>query len=380
MDDPNRTAAPDAQRGTGLTAVLRWRRLRWGAFTLIVVTMGIVYFQAARSRPAVTVIELAPARTERILAVTGRVRPRESVLVYSRVPGQVLSLTRDEGESIVRGEVLGRIDDARARAATAQAQSAVDAQRKVLEQAERDLERSRALRADGTVSEAALEAAMLAVTSGRDELRRLEAARDQFDVQLKEHVIVAPLTGRILSRPVDPGQVVGVSTPIFSVAPIADREVETEVDETYSMSLAIGQRARMRFAGSAEPVQGIVSYLSPHIDISTGGRTVRLASTALGDGMEMPVGLSVDVNIIVEERDDALTLPRTAAHGLPSLPHVFVVEDGKVARRDIVFRDWPSSTLIVDSGVSAGDRVIVSPNPPPAGTEVEAAPGADAVR
>ncbi|MDX2143977.1 MAG: efflux RND transporter periplasmic adaptor subunit [Rhodospirillaceae bacterium] len=360
--------------GAGMIAARRRkRRWIWGSLLATLVAAGAIYVRAATSLPVVAVVEATPTTAERILAVTGRVQPRESVAVVPRVAGQVVELTKDEGDLVTAGETIGRIDDARARAALAQADAAVEAQRRSVDQAERDLERARALRERGTVTATALEAATLAVTRGREDLRRFQAADDEARARLDEYVIRAPLTGRILSRPVDPGQVVSANATIFEIAPMIDREIETEVDETYSMALALDQPARLAFAGVSEPVPGTIAYLSPRIDTSTGGRIVRLAFTPPKNlsQAELPVGLSVDVNIVVERRDGALTLPRTAVREPTIAPHVLVVEDGKVARRDIEFRDWPSANIIVDGGLRVGERVIVSATPPPVGTKVE---------
>lgn len=358
-----------------IAARRRRRRIFQGALAVIFAGLGIAYFGSSGSLPTVEVLELETKTSERILAVTGHVQPRESVAVVSRVAGQLMELTKDEGDAIQQGEILGRVDDARVRAALAQAEAAVEAQRRVVNQAENDLNRSRALREDGTVSEAALEAANLELNRGLEDLRRLEAAADEARANLAEYVIFAPLTGRILSRPVDERQVVTTATAIFEVAPMVDRYVETEIDEAYSMALTLGQPARMAFTGIAQTVQGEVSYLSPRIDTSTGGRVVRLTFTPPTNAIEteLPVGLSVDVNIIVEKRDSAITVPRKAVRQSDDSPYVLVVDDGKVIRRDIVFRDWPSSTVMIDSGLESGDRVIVSAAPPNVGTEVEIA-------
>ena len=358
-----------------IAARRRRRRIFQGVLGVIFAGLGIAYFASTRSLPTVEVLELETRTSERILAVTGRVQPRERIAVFSRVAGQLVELTKDEGDAIQQGEILGRVDNARARAALAQAEAAVEAQRRVGDQAENDLNRSRALREDGTVSESALEAATLALTRGLEDLRRLEAAADEARANLAEYIIFAPLTGRILSRPVDERQVVTTATAIFEVAPMVDRYVETEVDEAYSMALTLGQPARMAFAGIEQTVQGEVSYLSPRIDTATGGRLVRLTFTPPANAIEteLPVGLSVDVNIIVEKRDSAVTVPRNAVRQSDDSPYVLVVDDGKVARRDIVFRDWPSSNVMIDSGLESGDRVIVSATPPNVGTEVEIA-------
>ena len=369
-------ATSESRLGVELIAARRRRRrIFQGVLGVIFAGLGIAYFASTRSLPTVEVLELETRTSERILAVTGRVQPRESIAVVSAVAGQLVELTKDEGDAIQQGEILGQVDNARARAALAQAEAAVEAQRRVGDQAENDLNRSRALREDGTVSEAALEAATLALTRGLEDLRRLEAAADEARANLAEYIIFAPLTGRILSRPVDERQVVTTATAIFEVAPMVDRYVETEVDEAYSMALTLGQPARMAFAGIEQTVAGEVSYLSPRIDTATGGRVVRLTFTPPANAIEteLPVGLSVDVNIIVEKRDSAVTVPRNAVRQSADSPYVLVVDDGKVTRRDIVFRDWPSSTVMIDSGLESGDRLIVSAAPPTVGTEVEIA-------
>jgi HlyD family secretion protein len=337
-----------------------WRKRRRGVWLgAVAAVAAIAAFAAPRyfAEAPVPVLSVTAKPAERVLAVTGRIRARESVQVVPRVAGQVRELTRREGESVVAGEVLGRIDDAKARAALAQTVAAAEAQRRTLAQAERDLDRATALRSRGTVTEAAVENAALAVSRGREDLRRLSAAADEARLRLEEHQILAPLTGRLLTRPVDPGQVVDGRTTIFEIAPTGDREVETEVDETYSTEVALGQPARLQFPGSGGVIEGRVSYLSPRIDTATGGRVVRLAYPETAQ--ELPVGLTVDVNIVVERRDGAIMVPRTAIRDAATAPAVQVVRDGKVATQAIAFKDWPSATVMVTEGLKAGDQVIV---------------------
>jgi RND family efflux transporter MFP subunit len=349
----------------GLVAIRarrRKQRLLWSGVIGMAAVIAVAATLRATAPPAVDVQTIAPASIERVLAVTGRVRPQESVAVFARTSGQIISLTKDEGDLVEAGEVLGTVDPARAKAAVAQAQASVDAQARVVAQAERDLERARTLRAEGTTTQTAVEAATLAVTKGRDDLRRLDAALNEAKVQLGEQSIVAPMTGRILNRPLDPGQVTDTRTAIFTIAPTTAQDVEAEVDETYSMALRLNQEARLAFAGVSETVKGAVSYIAPEVQTSTGGRIVRLsfAPPAQTTGVELPVGLSVDVNVIVDKQQSALTVPRQAIRDLANAPHVLVVEDDKVARRNIEFIDWPAASVIVTSGLKGGDQVILT--------------------
>ena len=334
----------------------RRRGLLWlGAAAVALIAAGLT-LPRVFATPEVPVIAVKPKPAERVLAVTGRIRARESVQVVPRVGGQIRSLNRREGEMVAAGEVLGIIDDAKARASLAQATAAVQSQTRALDQARRDLDRAQALLARGTVTATAVETATLASTRGADDLRRLQAAEQEARLRLEENRIVAPFAGRLLTRPVDPGQVVDTRTTIFELAPTVDREVETEVDETYSTELSLGQTARLAFPGAAGTVEGQVSYLSPRIDTTTGGRVVRIAYPEAKQ--ELPVGLTVDVNIVVERRDAALMVPRTAIRDAANAPAVQVVRNGKIERQPITFTDWPSAMVMVTDGLQAGDQVV----------------------
>ncbi|MDX2223471.1 MAG: efflux RND transporter periplasmic adaptor subunit [Rhodospirillaceae bacterium] len=368
-------ASPD-EVGLGLALVRarrRRRRLWWGGVAaLAAVAIGVAALRAAAS-PQVTVMTVAAQPVERVLAVTGRVRAKESVAVLPKASGEIVALTKDDGDLVGAGEVLGRIDDARARATVEQAAAAADAQSRVLAQAERDLARAQTLLERGTVTAAAVEAATLAVTRGREDLRRLQSVLNDAELRLAEYAIVAPLAGRVLDRPIDAGQVVDARSVLFEIAPIGAREIETEVDEAYSMSLALGQEARMAFAGVAAPVTGRVTYLSPQIDAATGGRVVRLEFDAGPDAAELPVGLSVDVNIVVDRQDAALTVPRAAIRDIAADPSVLVLEGNVVTRRPVRFTDWPAASVVVTDGIRVGDRVIVDALPPAVGAEAAVA-------
>lgn len=368
------TPASQDDDGLGLALVRARRgrrRMAWALIGAVIVAVGAFATLRSSQPPQVTISQVALQPVERVLAVTGRVRAKENISVLPKVSGQIVELFRDEGELVKAGEALGRIDDARARAAVEQAEAAVEAEARVLAQAERDLERARALRERGSATEAAVEASTLAVTRGREDLRRFRAIADESRLKLSEYAVTAPLDGRVLSRPIDAGQVVDTRTVLFDLAPVGGREIETEVDEAYSMALSIGQPARIALAGSAESVSGAVTYLSPQIDASTGGRIVRLSfDLPVGSLEEIPVGLSADVNIVVSRAESAVTIARAAIRDVGNTPHVFVVEGDTVTRRDITFADWPANQVIVEQGLRPGDRVILDPAPPPAGTQV----------
>jgi RND family efflux transporter MFP subunit len=341
------------------------------AVALLASGAAIIYLTRTESLAVVTV---RAESVERILAAIGRVRGSENVAVFARTPGQIVELKKDEGEPVVAGEMLGRLDDAMQRAVVEQRKATVGAQRRKLEQSRRDRARVEALAAKGIVTRERRENARLAVETDGEELTRLEASVKEAEGRLEDFVIRAPMTGRILTRPVDPGQVVSMSAVVFTIVSEGPPEVETDVDETVAGALKSGMRARLSPVGMGGAIfDGHVIFIAPNVDPATGGRTVRLRFDA--PPAEIPPGLSVDVNISVETIDRALTLPRSAiVASAGSAPYVMAVRNGKAVKQTVTFIDWPAERVVVTAGVEEGEQVAADPLSIAEGGHVATAP------
>lgn len=328
----------------------------WGLAILAgAVAAYLVISTVFRAAPVATEV-VKTQRIERILAAVGRIRPRESVTVLPRVAGQISRLSKEEGDTVAAGDVLAELDDRIPRAALAQADAALAAARNSLSQAERDLVRATELRRRGAGTQAQLEQAETAARRAQDDVTRLEASRTQSLAQLADYTIRATASGRLLSRPVDPGQVVSTLTVLFEIAAGDAYEVETDIDETYAQSLALGMTAKLLPAGlKRQPETAKITFVSPRVDVATGGRTVRLAFDNPQTGL--PPGLTVDVNILVETMEAALTVPRAAIGDPGGQPFVLRQTGGAFERAPIVFVDWPADRVTVSSGLSEGDVI-----------------------
>lgn len=321
-------------------------------------------------KPRAVVVEtVTPGPATRVLAVNGRIVPRIAVDVRPTVSGQLLSLSAGEGDAVKMGELIATIDDAQQRAAVDQATAALDSALAQQGQAQLDLDRAESL--GDTISRKATETAKLALETATRDVQRLQAARDQATSRLDEYGIRAPFAGTVLARGVDPGQVVDTSTVLYRIADLEDLAVEATVDELFAGEVKRGLEARLQPTGFNRTIDAEVSFVSPSVDTSTGGRTVRIAVPALDD-VTLPVGLTVTTNIVVEARAEAITVPRVAVVDQRSSPWVLVITAGRAERRDIEFIDWPAERLIVSSGLAAGDVVILDPTAVAAGALVAA--------
>lgn len=338
-----------------------------GVLALVLLALAGYWFLAPREKEVATLlVEAAPA--QRLLAVNGRVRPRLQVDIRPAIGGELIALPFDVGDHVVAGQVIARIDDAPEAAAIAQAAASVQAQQASLEQARRDLARYEALGQFTTRRE--VEQRRLAVVEAERELSRRRASVEQARELRERRVLRAPFAGVILERPVDPGQTVGAESIIYRLADLSRPEITVEVDEIYAAEIRPGMAAMIRLPGQKEPIRAVVAHIEPRVDPATGARDVRLSP---GDSMvDAPSGLTVTVNIVIEARERAISVPRSAIVGSGDTARVRLVSgDGMVEERRIGFVDWPAESVIVTSGLNPGVRILTDPEAAQPGERVK---------
>jgi RND family efflux transporter MFP subunit len=218
------------------------------------------------------------------------------------------------------------------------------------------------------VSRAALDAATSAAEAAAQDVARATAMVDQAQIQLANFTLRAPISGTILALHVETGQSVDPSMRLFTIADLTGLVVETDVDEAYATQIRIGLPAVLQLAGEASVRPGQVRFVSQRVDATTGGLAVQLVFT---EAVSAPVGLTVTANIIVDQQDAALTVPRAAIVTTDAGPAVLDVVEGVAESRDVTVIDWTAARLIVTEGLSAGDIVIADATGITAGQAVQ---------
>ena len=136
-------------------------------------------------------------------------------------------------------------------------------------------------------------------------------------------------------------------------------EIQAEVDEAYADSLRPGLSARVILSGSEIQFAARVSEVSPQVDAATGGRLVTLIPLEVD---RMAPGRSVDVTIVVDRKQDTIVIPRQSVINAAGSAEVYVLDAQNAAQlRKISIIRWPSINAIVESGLAAGDRVVMVP-------------------
>jgi len=334
----------------------RYRNWLIAAVTVIVVA-GYVYRSSQPEPVLTTTVTSGPA--ERVLAVSGRTRPQVTVSIAPKTAGQIVKLTKEEGDSVRAGEVLVQLEADAPRAVLDEVAAKIGLQQRAVAEAERSYRRIEQLRSQGLATVKEFDSAKFDVDQARLTLSSLEATRREASARLRDNTLLAPVTGVVLARPVDPGQVVSAQTVIYEIAPLADVEVEADVDEQYLTEIRAGQTADIIIAGVNKPITATLYYVSPKVDQRTGGAKIRLRLAEQPNGLR--AGLTADVNLVVERREKALTLQRSAIIGRGSNAKVLLIDNGRVAERPVQFLDWPSERVIILKGLNGDETLLASP-------------------
>jgi HlyD family secretion protein len=350
----------------GFLTRYRYWLLAIGAVLLV----GGYVYRSSRPEPVLTT-QVVSGPAERVLAVSGRTRPQVTVSIAPKSAGQIVKLTKEEGDAVRAGEVLVQLEADAPRAALDEAAAKIVLQQRAVAETERSYRRIEQLRSQGLATVKEFDTAKFELDQARLTLASLEAIRREASARLRDNTLTAPVSGVVLARPVDTGQVVSAQTVIYEIAPLADVEVEADVDEQYLTEVRSGQTADVVIAGVAKPIPATLYYVSPKVDQRTGGAKIRLRLAEQPAGLR--AGLTADVNLIVERRETALTLPRSAILGRGTDAKVLLVDEGRVAERPVQFLDWPSERVIVLQGLKGDEQLLASPRADLIGERVVAA-------
>ncbi|MEM7204843.1 MAG: efflux RND transporter periplasmic adaptor subunit [Planctomycetota bacterium] len=340
---------------------------------ILVLAVGAVFawprVRAAMQRPpAVEVAVVQRDDVDRVLAVTGRMRPRQRNRLTPIERGRLIELEREEGDPVQVGEVVARLDATRLCADIAEASARALEAEDSLAQAQRDLERARELNAIGATSSEEIERVRLALQVRERGLAAAKRREDSLTARREDLVLRSPLEGVVLERPVDPGQTVGPGDVVYVVATVADPWIEAEVDERFLADLALGQSARVAPAGRAREAQAAeLVHIGRNVNRLSGAVLVRFRLAAATS--DFAVGQTLDVNVKVDEHASALVVPRAAVADLDGQPWVLVAEaterpgERRAVRVAVDAIDWPAPQIVVRGGLEAGDEVLLEPRP-----------------
>lgn len=294
--------------------------------------------------------------------------------VVAKTSGVLLQLLAEEGDQVKAGQVLARIDPERPRLEMERARATV---RKL----ENNYRRSQELLESKLVS-----------AEASDQIRYdLEAARAAYQLaqlELSYTNIVAPIDGVIAARAVKPGNLIQLNSSLFRIVDTSRLEAVLNVPERDLATMQEGLTVRMTAdAMPGETFEGVIDRVSPVVDAGSG--TFRVV-TAFPGGEGLRPGMFGRIEVVYDQRNDALTVPRSALLQDAGETAVFAVRDSKAVRVPIEIGHLSGELAEVRKGLDEGDQVVTAGKValrdgavvevlnPPATASLEAAQVADA--
>jgi len=274
----------------------------------------------------------------------GTVRAREAVTITSKVAGIVEEIRFSEGQRVPAGETLVMLDAAALRAELDQA-------RALLDDARNQLVRARQLQPGQTIAAQRLETLEALA-------RQAEGRVRQASARLEELRVTAPFAGRVGLRQVSPGALVQPGTAITTLDDTSRVRVEFSVPEVYLARIRVGSGVTARSAAYGERrFLGEVTVVDTRIDPAT--RSIRVVSEFDNADEALRPGLFLTVQLVLEERPNALLVAEEAIDPVGDRAYVYVVRDGRARRQEVRLGLRLPGEVEIREGLAAGEPVIV---------------------
>ena len=340
--------------------------------------IGTFVFLYQKSQPEVVSYQILKAETKDLVqttVATGKIEPRDEVEIKPQISGIIAEVYKEAGQTVQQGEVIAKVKVIPELGTLNSAESRVRLAEMNGKQAEIDLERMEKLYNDKLVSNEEYEKTLLAAKQAREEL---QAAKDNLEI-VKEGItkssasfsstlIRSTITGLILDVPIKVGNSVIMSntfndgTTIATVADMSDLIFRGNVDETevgriregIPVKITLGALQNMKF-------DAVLEYISPKSIENNGANQFEIkAAITVPDSVTIRSGYSANAEMVLQQANDALTIPESAVEFSNDSTFVYVLTDSvpqTFERRLITTGISNGIDTEVKQGLKAGESV-----------------------
>jgi HlyD family secretion protein len=341
------------------------------------------------------------------VVVSGRVETPHRVDMGAQITGTVARVPVAEGQVVKVGDVLIELASTELQSAQRQAEQAVlqakgrlrqlnDLQGPVVQQTLRQAQagldaaqasgqRSLALFEQGFIGQASLDESRKALTLAEAQVlaaqkqvastqaggaehslaigavAEAQANAEGFRAKARYAVIKAPVSGQLIGRNVEVGDVVQAGKVLMTLSPEGAMQLVVQIDEKNLRLMALGQQALASAdAYPQQPFKAQVGYINPGINAQTGAVEIKL--DVLEPQQNLKQDMTVSVDLVVARQPQVLALQVGRVNEISGAsPWVWLVQAGHVVRRPVRLGLRGGAWVEVLEGLSEGDAVITSP-------------------
>lgn len=297
----------------------------------------------------------------------GTVQAYQSVLIRSRVDGQLLQVPVAEGQMVRKGDLIASIDPRPYQAALDQAKARLATDVAQLTNAKRDLARYSSLARTDFASRQQVDTQDALVNQYTATVQGDAASVEAAQINLDYCSITSPVDGRVGLRMVDPGNLVhatdttGILT-ITQIHPIAGIFTlpQTALPQIQA-GMAHGTLAVRAYSTDDTTMLGQGTLLTPDNTIDTTTGTIKLKAVFPNQDDRLWPGQFINAHLQVSVASQAVTVPPQAIQHGPDGLYVYLVKPGDtVAEQPVTVGYQSAAVAIVTAGLSGGETVVLS--------------------
>lgn len=301
-----------------------------------------------------------------ILTLSGRSAPAEEALISSRASGIVSERRVDIGDRVKAGEVLMIIEAPEIEQELRRSRATADQVRARLVLAEATLQRGESLVDKGHVSVQTIDERRASKLAAEADLAAALAEVKRLEEVQSFQTVRAPFEGTVIARHVERGdKVSGDATQpggyLLRIARLDELRVQIDIPQSSALVVKRGAAAKVSFAEMPGALSARIVRVSGQIDQTSS--TMRAELLMPNPDNRIPAGMNGQVMIEVEQDGHAVTVPTNTLMTRGGRQMVAVVDgESRVQLRPVLVTRDLGERVIISSGLTVDDRVIISPN------------------
>lgn len=352
---------------------------KWGLLFLVaLIFIGTFVFLYQKSRKKETSYQTVnPEVTDlyKSTIVTGKIEPRDEVLIKPQINGIIAEIYKKAGEQIRKDEVIAKVKVIPEMSSLNSAESSVRMAEINLRQTEKDYQRMKNLYEQKLVSEEEFDKARVTLEQNREELRNREDALNiiregisKSNASFSTTLVRSTIDGLILDIPVKVGNSVIMSntmndgTTIASVANMHDLLFKGKIDETEVGKIHEGMPVTLTIGAlQDQKFQAVLEYISPKA-VETNGTNQFEIEAALRDssGTRIRSGYSANAEIILDQALQVITIPEGCIEFNGDSTFVYILKQEapqQFERRQVITGVSDGIKIEVKSGLNKNDKI-----------------------
>jgi membrane fusion protein, multidrug efflux system len=279
------------------------------------------------------VVQPRLARLPTFMEFSGPLVAPETAVLRAKTAGTLVSLTVAEGSRVKAGQTIARIDMAEAASRVAERDAMMGSARAALAQAQRSHESNERLAQQNFISPIALENSRAGLDTARANLNAAQASLQTTRVGLRDATLTAPFAGIVAKRHVQAGEKVSPEQAVVTVVNLLTLELAASVGTHEVGRLAPGMPVQVQVEGVDAGLTGRIARIAPAAEAGT--RAIGVAITLGNADEKLRAGQYASARVTLADATERLTLPASAVGNTSGQDHVWVIENGLLARRTI---------------------------------------------